>query len=53
MADHQFVVSMATDAFRICIGMHPRTHSATDVLLWLGMMVERLAAVAARETSDG
>jgi len=34
----QFVITMATDAFRLCIGSEPRNHSLSDVTTWMQVM---------------
>jgi hypothetical protein len=41
MNDHEFVVSLAMDAFRLVIGIKPRNHEAREVIRWIRTMQER------------
>ena len=36
-----FAVTMGMDAFRIAIGIKPRTHSFADIIRWLTLMSAR------------
>ena len=42
MSDHEFVVTMAMDAFRLAMGNKPRTHTAEEIIHWIEMMQTRL-----------
>ncbi len=35
MSDHEAVVCMAFDAFRLCLGKRPKNFTRTDVVRWL------------------
>lgn len=35
MNHHEFMITMAMDAFRLCIGNKPRNHSLEDVIRWM------------------
>lgn len=34
----EFAVCMATDAFRLCLGINPRNFTVDDVIRWLRLM---------------
>lgn len=34
----QFVATMAMDAFRVCLGMAPRSHTRESIIRWITMM---------------
>lgn len=36
-----FAVTIGMDAFRIAIGITPRTHSLEDIVRWLTLMARR------------
>jgi hypothetical protein len=38
MEPRVFAVTMAMDAFRLCIGMKPRNHNVEDVIRWIRLM---------------
>ena len=40
MNDQAYMISLAMDAFRICIGMKPKTHPAERVLAWMRVVLE-------------
>jgi hypothetical protein len=40
MNDQEFMISLAMDAFRICIGLPTRTHPAERVLAWMRAALE-------------
>lgn len=40
MTDQEYMISLAMDAFRICIGMKPKTHPPEQVLAWMRAILE-------------
>lgn len=36
----QFSVCMATDAFRLCIGVKPRNFTAEEVIRWINLIAK-------------
>lgn len=44
---HQVAISMAFDAFRICIGQRPKNFSVAQVAQWFGIM-----AISARASHE-
>lgn len=37
-----FAVTMGMDAFRIAIGIPPRTHALEDIIRWLALMAAKI-----------
>jgi len=40
MNNNEYMISLAMDAFRICIGMKPKTHPAERVLAWVHTVLD-------------
>jgi hypothetical protein len=40
MSNDEYMISLAMDAFRICIGLPTRTHPAERVLAWMRAVLE-------------
>jgi hypothetical protein len=40
MKNQEFVICLAMDAFRLCLGMRPRNFTKADIIKWLRAMPE-------------